>query len=151
MSTITYRCVSSCLTPSHARLTHPQWVVDSLLRKTLLPVANYRLEGDVDRTATSYQSFFQSSVSNDNAYGGEMSEEGPISSQPTNQEQKSAIPNSAVNEKISLPIALPPPLAAPPGHMKTSAENPNFVRDYFKHSRLHHLSSWSAITSLCVN
>lgn len=29
-----------------------------------------------------------------------------------------------------------------PGRMLTSGENPNFVKDYFKQSRLHHMSSW---------
>ena len=47
---------------AHLRLTHPQWVVDCILQNTLLPVSDYRLQGDVDRTHSSYKGFFQNAV-----------------------------------------------------------------------------------------
>jgi len=109
------------------KFVHPRWLVDSITAGVLLPTDNYKLRGDINR-----QTLDSFSISS-----------------------SSAAPVAEATAPPSNPPFLAPALPNPPSNagaqtrqvtnrMLTSAENPNFVREYFENSRLHHLSAWKA-------
>lgn len=140
---------------SKMALVSPHWILDSIAHNKRMPTLAYSLNVvNADGVSSDGQtriSFASVSTASANTSTAQQ----PAPSMPmasgANQTLDTSRPMPALasaptlmedDSEDEMEYDEPRDTDGPQRRMQTSAENPNFVADYFSSSRLHHLSSW---------
>jgi DNA repair protein REV1 len=133
------------------RLVSPQWILDCVAHNRRMPTMPYDLQVvDADGSASDGQKKISFAPIEDHVSPAEIPLERSLQAiNPPKDKNDSVVLEVPVDSQMGVPIdeddrdQVDEYEDLPEQHqMRTSAENPNFVADYFASSRLHHLSSW---------
>ncbi|EPX71264.1 deoxycytidyl transferase Rev1 [Schizosaccharomyces octosporus yFS286] len=148
--------ICSFLTPSkanqwkHHKVVTPQWIVDCINKKKLLPWTNYRAIQPV--ASQSLLSFPETYRERDSQLSKQHHESLKVDSQvedalPSYNEEQTEMKERSENLPDSLKSLSNSArhnylLLKNPNIRKSTTQNPEFLQKFFNSSRLHHLSTW---------